>query len=112
MQLGTINIYLAREDEADMIIDGNMIMSGFVSKVVNNLADFEWNKVKNVYNERKSHEQSIETRIYQVTVDAINVFTFDKYKNQDILYIVAESIFRGFKEGKNYIEAVKMGLQM
>jgi len=95
-----------------MLIDGNMIMSGFVSKGVNNLVDFGWKKIKDANSERKSHEQNIETRIYQVTVDAINVFTFNEYKNQDILYYVAESILRGFKSEIENIEAVKMGLKI
>lgn len=95
-----------------MLIDGNMIMSGFVSKGVNNLVDFGWKKIKDANSDRKSHEQNIETRIYQVIVDAINVFTFNEYKDQDILYYVVECIFKGFKEGKKYIEAVKMGLKI
>lgn len=95
-----------------MLIDGNMIISGFVSKDVNNLVDYSWNKIKDANNKRKSPEQNIETRIYQVTVDAINEFTFNKYKEQDTLYIATESIFRGFREGRKYIEAVKIGLKM
>ncbi len=89
-----------------------MIVSGFVSKVDNNLVDFGWNKIKNVNNERNSHEQNIETRIYQATVDAINAFTFNEYKNQDILFYVAENILRGFISKKENIEAVKTGLKM
>lgn len=89
-----------------------MIMSGFVSKGVNNLVDFGWKKIKDANSDRNSHKQNIETRIYQVTVDAINVFTFNEYKNQDILYYVAESILRGFKSEIENIEAVKMGLKM
>ena len=95
-----------------MLIDGNMIMSGFVSKGVNNLVDYGWKKIKDANNMRKAHEQNIETRIYQVTVDAINAFTFNEYQDQDILLYVVECIFRGFKEGKKYIEAVKMGLKI
>ena len=84
-----------------------MIISGFFSKGVNNLVDFGWNKIKDANNKRKSHEQNIETRIYQVTVDAINVFTFNEYKDQNILYYVAENILRGLKSEKENIEAVK-----
>ena len=72
-----------------MLIDGNMIISGFVSKGVNNLVDFGWKKIKDAYNMKKAHEQNIETRIYQVTVDAINAFTFNTYKNQDLLFVAA-----------------------
>lgn len=103
---------MIREGEVLMLIDGNMIMSGFVSKGVNNLVDYGWKKIKDANNMRKAHEQNIETRIYQVTVDAINAFTFNEYQDQDILLYVVECIFRGFKEGKKYIEAVKMGLKI
>ena len=95
-----------------MLIDGNMIISGFVSKGVNNLVDFGWKKIKDAYNMRKAHEQNIETRIYQVTVDAINAFTFNTYKNQDLLFVAAEIIFSGFKSKKEPIEAVKTGLNI
>lgn len=95
-----------------MLIDGNMIISGFVSKVVNDCGDILKSKIRRADENRECSKQNIETRIYQVTIDAINAFTFNEYEDQDKLYIAAESIFRAFKERTKYIEAVKMGLKM
>lgn len=95
-----------------MMIDGNMIMSGVVSKFVNDIGDKLKNKIRNADENRKSSEQNIETRIYQVTIDAINASTFDKYKGQEKLYDAAECILRGFKSKKENIEVAKMGLKM
>ncbi|MDE6566310.1 MAG: hypothetical protein K2K70_01085, partial [Lachnospiraceae bacterium] len=95
-----------------MLIDSSMVISGFVSKVINDCGDVLKSKIISADKNRKSSEQNIETRIYQVTVDAINVFMFDTYKEQDILYDAAESILRGFKIQKENIEAVKAGLKM
>ena len=89
-----------------------MIISGLVSKVDNNCVDFFWKKIKTADENRKSFEQNIETRIYQVIVDSINTFTFNAYKDQDTLYYAAECILRGFINKIEYIEAVKMGLKM
>lgn len=60
-----------------MIIDGNMIMSGFVSKVINDCEDVLKSKIKSADKNRRLFEQNIETRIYQVMVDAVNAITLD-----------------------------------
>ena len=95
-----------------MITDGNMIMSGFVSKVINDCGDILKSKIRSADKNRKSSEQNMETRIYQVTIDAINIFTFDTCKDRDILYDAAERILKGFKGERENIEAVKAGLKM
>ena len=95
-----------------MMIDGNMIMSGVVSKFVNDIGDKLKNKIRNADENRKSSEQNIETRIYQVTIDALNVFTSDKYKGQEKLYDAAESILSGFKIKKENNEVVKTGMKI
>ncbi len=95
-----------------MLIDGGMIISGFVSKVVNDCVDVLKDKIKDADKNRKANEQNIETRIYQVTIDAINKFTCDKYKGEDALYDSTESILNGLKSGKNNIaEIVRVGLK-
>ena len=92
-----------------------MIISGFISKIVSDVVDIPENLIKNAIRsadkKRRDKNQSIETRIYQVTIDSINKYTYDKFKGQDTLYDAAESIIRGFKGG-NKIEAVRMGLKM
>lgn len=98
-----------------MVITEEMIISGFISKIVSDVVDIPGNLIKdairNADKKRKEKNQSIETRIYQVTIDAIKEFTKREYKGQDVLYDAAESIIRGFKNG-NKIEAVRMGLKM
>ena len=99
-----------------MIIDSSMVISGFISKIVSDIVDIPENPIKNAIRnadkKRKGKNQSIETRIYQVTIDAIKEFTKREYKGQDILYDAAESIIRGFKNGNNNAEAVRVGLKM
>lgn len=75
-----------------MLIDSSMIISGFVSKVVNDCVDVLKEKIKDADKNRKSYEQNMQTRKYQVTIDALNEFTSDKYKGEDNLYDLAESI--------------------
>lgn len=95
-----------------MPIDSSMVISGFISKIVNDCVDVLKEKIRDADRNRKANEQNIETRIYQVTIDAINMFTYNDYKKHDILYDVAENILNGFKSGKEYVKAVKMGLEM
>ena len=93
-----------------MIPDG-AIVSGFISKIINDLVDVTKDKIKKADSDRKAKNQSFETRIYQVMLDAINQFTYDKYRNEDVLYDAAENLLSGFKHGeKNNIAAVKFGL--
>lgn len=96
-----------------MPIDSSVIISGFVSKVVNDCMDVLKEKIKDADKDRKSYEQNMETRIYQVTIDALNEFTSDRYKGEDSLYDSAESILNGVKNSKiDKIDAVIAGLKM
>lgn len=91
-----------------------MIISGFISKIVSDVVDIPENPIKNAIRDadkKRDRNQSIETRIYQVTIDSVNKYTNDKYKGQETLYDAAESIIKGFKS-RNKIEAVRMGLKM
>ncbi len=99
-----------------MPITGEMIISGFVSKIVSDIVDIPENpikkSVKDADKKRRDKNQSIETRIYQVTIDAIKAFTKREYKGQDVLYDAAESIIIGFKNSNNSVETVRSGLKM
>lgn len=99
-----------------MTMAEEMIIGGFVSKIVSDIVDIPENPIKdairNADKKRKEKNQSIETRIYQVTIDAIKEFTKREYRGQDVLYDAAESIIRGFKNGNNNAEAVRVGLKM
>lgn len=99
--------------EVLMMITKEMIISGFISKIVSDVVDIPENAIRNADKKRRDKNQSIETRIYQVTVDAIKEFTKREYKGQDVLYDAAESIIRGFIRNRNdKVEAVRMGLKM
>ena len=100
-----------------MIITSEMVISGFISKVVNEIVDVPLNPIKNAIKnadkKKRDKNQSIETRIYQVTIDSLNKYTNDKYKGEETLYDAAESIIKGFKGNKNSnSEAVRAGLKM
>lgn len=95
-----------------MPIDSSMIISGLVSKVVNDGVDVLKKKIKDADKNRKVYEQNIETRIYQVTIDALKEFTKDENRGEDALYDAAESIIQGFKNwNDDYIEAVRAGFK-
>ena len=96
-----------------MPITGEMIISGFVSKVVNDCGDILKNKIKEADKNRKSDEKNMETRIYQVLVDALNRFSYNEHKKEEIVYDAAESMLKQFKNGKDdYKEAVRAGLKI
>ncbi|MBO5093602.1 MAG: hypothetical protein J6C33_04500 [Lachnospiraceae bacterium] len=95
-----------------MQITGEMVIRGFGSMVAADCWDIFKNAIKSADKNRKALNQNIETRIYQVTIDAINAVTYNKYKEQDILYDSAESILKGFESGGENSEAVKAGLKM
>ncbi len=99
-----------------MSITGEMIISGFISKIISDVVDIPENLIKKAIKDadkkKRDRNQSIETRIYQVTIDAIKEFTQKDYKGQEVLYDAAESIIRGFKNSNSNIEAVRVGLKM
>ena len=88
------------------------ILSGFTGKVVSDCIDIAIDKIKKADENRKAKNQTIETRIYQVIVDSLNYFTYNKFKGKDKLYYASESILKGLKCGKSSAEAVKSGLKM
>lgn len=89
------------------------VISGFISKVINNCVDSSPLNIKKSDKNRKAKSQTIQTRIYQVIIDAINELTNNRYKEQDKLYDSAEIIINGFKnENVNRIESVRVGLKV
>ena len=99
-----------------MIKAGEMIISGFVSKIISDIVDIPEKPIKdairNADKKKRDKNQTIETRIYQVTIDAIKEFTKREYKGRDVLYDAAESMIIGFKNSNNNVEAVRAGLKM
>ena len=89
------------------------VIGELISEVVNNCVDVSWGKIKEADKNRKSRSQNIQTRVYQVIIDAINIFTFNKYKNQNKLYDAAETLLNGLKKDvDSRIEGVKAGLNI
>lgn len=89
------------------------ILNGFVSKVISDCIDISINAIKKADRNRKSKNQTLQTRIYQVTVDALNVFPYNKYKKNEKVYDAAECILKELKKGNSdYKESVRMGLNM
>lgn len=88
------------------------VFGDFVSKVVSDSVDVLKSAIKNADLERKSYNQNLQTRLYQLIVDALNRFTYNKYEKQDKLYDAAESIIKGYISTKDNTDAIKSGLKM
>lgn len=89
------------------------ILNGFAGKVISDCIDITINAIKKADKNRKSKNQTIEARIYQVTIDALNVFPYNKYKKEEKVYDAAENVLKELKrENRDYKEAVRFGLSM
>ncbi len=89
------------------------ILNGFAGKVISDCIDISINAIKKADKNRKSKNQTMETRIYQVTVDTLNAFPYNKYKKDEKVYDAAEIILKELKKGNgDYKESVRLGLNM
>lgn len=97
-----------------MTFAAEVIISGFVSKAVNNCVDVSWDKIKNAVKNKNNKHQSLESQIYNVTVDVFNLITYNQYKNnQDKIYEAAELLLLGFKSNKrDDIEVIRSSLKL
>ncbi len=82
--------------------------SGCISKVINDVKDYSWPKIKSVINDK--NDQNLSTRIYRVIEKALIKVTDEKIKGTDILYEAIERIFIEFRDNGSIIESVKCGL--
>ena len=90
-----------------------IILSGFVSKVISDCVDISRDRIRKANYKRKEKTESFEARIYQIIVDVINKVTSNKFKDQEIVFDVAEAILKGFKEGKSdNKDIIKSGLSI
>ena len=95
-----------------MILE-EIILSGFVSKIISDCVDISRDKIRKANYKRKEKTESFQTRIYQIIVDVINKVTSNKFKDQEIVFDVAEAILKGFKEGKSdNKDIIKSGLSI
>ncbi|MDE6663895.1 MAG: hypothetical protein K2K46_11225, partial [Lachnospiraceae bacterium] len=88
------------------------IFGDFVSKVVSDCVDDLKSAIKDADLNRISYNQNFQTRLYQLIIDTLNRFTYNKYEKQDKLYDASESILKGFISTKDNIDAVKLGLKI
>lgn len=90
-----------------------IIFSGFVSKAVNNCVDVSWSKIKEAVKNRETKHQTLESQVYNITVDVLNKMTNNQYaNNQDSIYDAAEFLLKSFKKNDNEIlENTKLCLQ-
>lgn len=88
------------------------VFGDFVAKAVSDSVDVLKDAIKDADLDRKSYNQNLQTRLYQLIVDALNKFTYNKYEKQDKLYDAAESIIKGYIRTQDNVDAVKLGLKM
>lgn len=96
-----------------MTIIDEAIISGFIGKIISDCIDITKIQIKEADKNRKSKHQNLQMRIYQVIIDAINVISYNEYKDQEALYDTAEDLLNGFKNrNSNRIDVVKHSLPM
>lgn len=75
-----------------------VIFSGFVSKVINDIVDVSKDKIKIAVKNKNTNHQNLESQIYNVIVDVLNKITSDQYEyDQDSIYDTAEILLKSFK---------------
>lgn len=70
------------------------------------------NAIKKADQDRRSKTQNLQTKLYQVLIDALNQCTYNQYQGKDRLYDSAECILNELIDKKGYTEAIKSGLQI
>lgn len=89
------------------------IFGAFVSEVVSDCTGITKDKIKEAVKNKKNKHQTLESQIYNIIVDALNEFTYEKYKGQDILFDAVEKILKGFKDNRgDNLDAVRNGLSV
>ncbi|GFI15212.1 hypothetical protein IMSAG249_02327 [Lachnospiraceae bacterium] len=88
------------------------LLNGFAGKVISDCIDITINAIKKADKNRKAENQTMEVRIYQVTIDVLNKFPYSKLKKEEKVYDAAENILKGFKNEIVYKEAVRPGLKI
>lgn len=79
-----------------------------ISKVIDYCVDTSCIKIKEA--NKKAKEYNLQTRIYQMIIDAINKLTNDEYKNKDVLFNTAENLLNNFNRENDRTEAIRKGL--
>lgn len=81
-----------------MILISEIVFSGFVSKVINDIVDVSKDKIVKAVKSKNTNHQNLEAQIYNVIVNVLNKITNNQYENnQDSIYNVAEVFLKSFK---------------
>lgn len=88
------------------------VLGDFVTKVVSDSVDVLKSAIKDADLNRKSRNQNLQAQLYLTIVDALNAYTYNKYKNQEHLYDAAESILKVFMCSKDDTYDLKIGLKV
>lgn len=116
-----LNYKYSLDKKGDILMMGKLVLvqkaiskvfGDFVAKVVSDGVDALKDAIKDADLDRKSYNQNLQTRLYQLIVDTLNRFTYNKYEKQDKLYDAAESIIKGYIRTQDNVDAVKSGLKM
>lgn len=89
-----------------------VILSGLVSKIINDSIDISKRKIKEADKNRKQDCNNFQTRLYQVLVDVLKQFITDKIEvDSDKIYDAAEEMLKGFRNRENSCTiSIKRGL--
>lgn len=78
-----------------------IIFSGFVSKVVNDIADISKDGIRKAVKSKSAKNQNIESQIYNVVVNVLNKITNKQYEDdQDKIYDTAEGLLKILKKSE------------
>lgn len=78
-----------------------IIFSGFVSKIVNDITDISKDGIKKAVKSKSEKNQNVESQIYNVIVDVLNRITNRQYEDaQDIIYDAAENLLQMLKKSE------------
>jgi len=89
------------------------IFDSFVSQMISDIADISKEKIKNAVKNRNNKHQSLESQIYNVTVDVLNEITSNQYKKeQDKVYDAAQALLMNFKNREfDHVKFIELYLQ-
>lgn len=83
------------------------IVSGFVSKIINDITDISISKAKEAVESKNNKHQNIESQIYNIAINVLKKITTPKYDNEsDKIYDAAEKILIDIKRNNNTIERI------
>ncbi len=89
-----------------------IIFSGFVSKVVNDIVEISKDKISSAVKNKNTKHQNIESQIYNVTIDVLNKVAYNACENkQTKIYDTTEMLLKSFKENKEDKLSIKFCLR-